>query len=54
MINPPDKLKEGLAIYREAGGGVPADTAIAFPVHVAASREQARADCEPGLMRFMR
>ena len=32
----------------------PADTAIAFPVHVAASREQARAECEPGLMRFMR
>src|SRR5207244_13547489 len=30
------------------------DTALAFPVHVAVSREAARAECEPGLMRFMR
>ena len=54
MINPPDKLKAGLGVYREGLGGAAADTAIAFPVHVATSREQARADCEPGLMRFMR
>ena len=53
MINPPDKLKEGLGIYRGGLGGSPSDTALAFPVHVAASREAARADCEPGLMRFM-
>ena len=30
------------------------DTALAFPVHVAASRAQAREDCEPGLLRFLR
>ncbi len=54
MINPPDKLKEGLGIYRAALAGNPCDTALAFPVHVSTSREQARAECEPGLMRFMR
>ncbi|MGH7054819.1 MAG: LLM class flavin-dependent oxidoreductase [Stellaceae bacterium] len=55
LINPPDKLKAGLAVYRaELPAGVPGDTAIAFPVHVAASREEARAQCEPGLMRFLR
>jgi alkanesulfonate monooxygenase SsuD/methylene tetrahydromethanopterin reductase-like flavin-dependent oxidoreductase (luciferase family) len=55
LINPPDKLKAGLAIYRQ---GLPAghhgDTALAFPLHVAASREEARTQCEPGLMRFLR
>jgi alkanesulfonate monooxygenase SsuD/methylene tetrahydromethanopterin reductase-like flavin-dependent oxidoreductase (luciferase family) len=30
------------------------DTALAFPVHVAGSRTQARAECEPGLLRFLR
>jgi len=54
LINPPDKLKAGLKIYRD---GLPAgqhvDTAIAFPLHVAKSREAARAEAEPGLMRFM-
>ena len=30
------------------------DTALAFPVHVASSRAQARAECEPGLLRFLR
>ena len=54
MINPPDKLKAGLGVYREGLGGNPSDTALAFPVHVSSSREQARAECEPGLMRFMR
>ncbi len=54
MINPPDKLKAGLGVYREGLGGAPSDTALAFPVHVSASRAQARAECEPGLMRFMR
>ncbi|MFI4948590.1 MAG: LLM class flavin-dependent oxidoreductase [Alphaproteobacteria bacterium] len=53
MINPPDKLKAGLAVYRDGLGANPLDTALAFPVHVAASREEARAECEPGLMRFM-
>jgi alkanesulfonate monooxygenase SsuD/methylene tetrahydromethanopterin reductase-like flavin-dependent oxidoreductase (luciferase family) len=52
LINPPDKLKEGLAVYR---GTLPdGDTALAFPVHVAASRAEARADTEAGLMRFLR
>jgi alkanesulfonate monooxygenase SsuD/methylene tetrahydromethanopterin reductase-like flavin-dependent oxidoreductase (luciferase family) len=52
LINPPDKLKEGLAVYRDI---LPAgDTALAFPVHVAASRAQARDDCEAGLLRFLR
>jgi hypothetical protein len=27
------------------------DTALAFPVHVASSRAQARAECEPGLLK---
>jgi alkanesulfonate monooxygenase SsuD/methylene tetrahydromethanopterin reductase-like flavin-dependent oxidoreductase (luciferase family) len=54
MINPPDKLKAGLGVYREGLGSSPCDTALAFPVHVSTSREQARAECEPGLMRFLR
>jgi alkanesulfonate monooxygenase SsuD/methylene tetrahydromethanopterin reductase-like flavin-dependent oxidoreductase (luciferase family) len=52
LINPPDKLKAGLEVYR--GLYPDGDTALAFPVHVAASREEARAACEPGLMRFLR
>jgi alkanesulfonate monooxygenase SsuD/methylene tetrahydromethanopterin reductase-like flavin-dependent oxidoreductase (luciferase family) len=52
LINPPDKLKAGLEIYR---GTLPdGDTALAFPVHVAASRAEARNDTEAGLMRFLR
>lgn len=52
LINPPDKLKAGLEVYR---GTLPAgDTALAFPVHVAASRAEARNDTEAGLMRFLR
>src|SRR5437667_4832320 len=47
LINPPDKLKAGLAVYRDTLPiGTPGDTALAFPVHVAASRAQARQDCE--------
>jgi alkanesulfonate monooxygenase SsuD/methylene tetrahydromethanopterin reductase-like flavin-dependent oxidoreductase (luciferase family) len=52
LINPPDKLKEGLSVYRDM---LPdGDAALAFPVHVTASREEARRDCEPGLLRFLR
>ncbi len=52
LINPPDKLLAGLKIYRES---LPhGDTALAFPVHVADSREAARRDCEAGLLRFLR
>ncbi len=54
LINPPDKLKEGLAVYRDLlPEGVKGDTALAFPVHVAASRAEARAECERGLLRFL-
>jgi alkanesulfonate monooxygenase SsuD/methylene tetrahydromethanopterin reductase-like flavin-dependent oxidoreductase (luciferase family) len=52
LINPPDKLLEGLAVYRESLPN--GDTALAFPVHVADSREEARADSEAGLLRFLR
>jgi alkanesulfonate monooxygenase SsuD/methylene tetrahydromethanopterin reductase-like flavin-dependent oxidoreductase (luciferase family) len=52
LINPPDKLKEGLAVYRQAFAE--GDTALAFPVHVTTSRARARAECEPGLLRFLR
>ena len=55
LINPPEKLKAGLAVYRDMlPAGTAGDVALAFPVHVAASREQARRDCEPGLLRFLR
>ena len=54
LINPPDKLKDGLKVYRERLAGVHGDTALAFPVHVATSRAVARQDCEPSLMRFFR
>jgi alkanesulfonate monooxygenase SsuD/methylene tetrahydromethanopterin reductase-like flavin-dependent oxidoreductase (luciferase family) len=55
LINPPDKLKEGLAVYRASlPAGAKGDVALAFPVHVAASRGEARRDCEPGLLRFLR
>jgi alkanesulfonate monooxygenase SsuD/methylene tetrahydromethanopterin reductase-like flavin-dependent oxidoreductase (luciferase family) len=54
LINPPEKLKEGLAVYREALRGSPGDAALAFPVHVAVSRAEARQECEPGLLRFLR
>jgi len=53
LINPPDKLRQGLAVYRAAlPSGSGADIALAFPVHVAASRAKAREECEPSLLRF--
>ncbi|HTV44501.1 MAG TPA: LLM class flavin-dependent oxidoreductase [Stellaceae bacterium] len=51
LINPPDKLKEGLGVYRAAFPE--GDAALAFPVHVTTSRAQARQDSEAGLMRFL-
>jgi len=55
LINPPAKLKAGLTVYRQdLPHGDHGDTALAFPVHVAASREEARAQCEPGLLSFLR
>jgi alkanesulfonate monooxygenase SsuD/methylene tetrahydromethanopterin reductase-like flavin-dependent oxidoreductase (luciferase family) len=55
LINPPEKLKAGLAVYRGLlPVAAPGDVALAFPVHVAASRAEARQDCEAGLLRFLR
>ena len=55
LINPPDKLRAGLAVYRESlPAGATGDVALAFPVHVTASRAQAREECEAGLLRFLR
>jgi alkanesulfonate monooxygenase SsuD/methylene tetrahydromethanopterin reductase-like flavin-dependent oxidoreductase (luciferase family) len=55
LINPPDKLKAGLSVYREAlPAGTHGDTALAFPVHVTTSRARARQDCEASLLHFLR
>jgi len=55
LINPPDKLKAGLEVYRATlPPHAKVDTAIAFPVHVAATRAQAKRECEPSLLRFFR
>ena len=55
LINPPEKLREGLAGYRAAmPSGARADAALAFPVHVTTSRAKAREECEPSLLRFFR
>lgn len=55
LINPPDKLQEYLAVHRESlRPGAKQDVALAFPVHVAASRAQARQECEESLMSFFK
>jgi alkanesulfonate monooxygenase SsuD/methylene tetrahydromethanopterin reductase-like flavin-dependent oxidoreductase (luciferase family) len=54
LINPPDKLKAGLGVYRAELGERPCDIGLAFPVHVSGSRDEARQECEPGLMSFLR
>jgi alkanesulfonate monooxygenase SsuD/methylene tetrahydromethanopterin reductase-like flavin-dependent oxidoreductase (luciferase family) len=55
LINPPDKLRAGLAVYRDTlPAGIQGDTALAFPVHVTASRAQARQECEASLLHFLR
>jgi alkanesulfonate monooxygenase SsuD/methylene tetrahydromethanopterin reductase-like flavin-dependent oxidoreductase (luciferase family) len=54
LINPPDKLREYLGVHRESlPAGAKQDVALAFPVHVAESRAQARQECEPSLMHFL-
>jgi len=54
LVNPPDKLKEGLAVYRDSlPAGTRGDTALAFPVHVTTSRAQARQECEASLLHFL-
>src|SRR4029450_1858603 len=53
LINPPDKLREYLAMHRDTlKAGAKQDIALAFPVHVADSRAQARQECEASLMHF--
>ncbi len=53
LINPPDKLREYLDVYRTSlKCGAKQDVALAFPVHVADSRAQARKECEASLMHF--
>lgn len=53
LINPPDKLREYLGVHRNTlKGGGKQDVALAFPVHIADSRAQARKECEPSLMHF--
>jgi alkanesulfonate monooxygenase SsuD/methylene tetrahydromethanopterin reductase-like flavin-dependent oxidoreductase (luciferase family) len=53
LINPPAKLREYLGVHRETlKGGAKQDVALAFPVHVASSRVQAREECEASLMHF--
>ncbi len=55
LINPPDKLREGLSVYRSTlPSGAPADIGMAFPVHVSGSQAQARQETEPSLLRFFR
>lgn len=55
LINPPDKLRAGLQVYHELlPAGLRGDVALAFPVHVATSRDQARRECEANLRRFFR
>jgi alkanesulfonate monooxygenase SsuD/methylene tetrahydromethanopterin reductase-like flavin-dependent oxidoreductase (luciferase family) len=55
LINPPERLREYVAVHRGTlKSGVPQDIALAFPVHVAESREQARSECEPSLKNFFR
>jgi len=55
LINPPDKLREYLAVHRQSlNPGAKQDVALAFPVHVAESRTQARRECEASLMSFFK
>ena len=55
LINPPDKLREYLAVHRDIlKAGAKQDVALMFPVHVSSSRAQAREECEASLMHFFR
>jgi alkanesulfonate monooxygenase SsuD/methylene tetrahydromethanopterin reductase-like flavin-dependent oxidoreductase (luciferase family) len=54
LINPPDKLREYLAVHRESLKDHKQDVALAFPVHVSDSRENACRECEKSLMHFFR
>src|SRR5262249_4513046 len=51
LINPPDKLREYLAVHRESlKPGIKQNVSLAFPVHVSDSRAQARRECEASLL----
>jgi alkanesulfonate monooxygenase SsuD/methylene tetrahydromethanopterin reductase-like flavin-dependent oxidoreductase (luciferase family) len=52
LINPPEKLREYLGVHRDSLKHGKQDVALAFPVHVSSSREQARRESEPSLMHF--
>jgi alkanesulfonate monooxygenase SsuD/methylene tetrahydromethanopterin reductase-like flavin-dependent oxidoreductase (luciferase family) len=55
LINPPDKLREYLAVHRNAlKSEARQDVALMFSVHVSDSREQARRECEASLKNFFR
>lgn len=55
LINPPDKLREYLAVHRDAlKTEARQDVALMFSVHVSDSREQARRECETSLKNFFR
>jgi alkanesulfonate monooxygenase SsuD/methylene tetrahydromethanopterin reductase-like flavin-dependent oxidoreductase (luciferase family) len=55
LINPPDKLREYLAVHRSTlKTGIKQDVALMFPIHVSTSRAQAREECEASLMHFFR
>lgn len=48
-----DKLRQYIGAHRDSlPPGVKQDVAVAFPVHTAASRAQARRECEPSLRHF--
>jgi alkanesulfonate monooxygenase SsuD/methylene tetrahydromethanopterin reductase-like flavin-dependent oxidoreductase (luciferase family) len=48
-----DKLREYIGTHRESlPAGMKQDVAVAFPVHTAASRTQARKECEASLRHF--
>jgi alkanesulfonate monooxygenase SsuD/methylene tetrahydromethanopterin reductase-like flavin-dependent oxidoreductase (luciferase family) len=55
LINPPDKLKAGLVVYRQAlPAGTVDDSALAFPVHVASSRAQGPRGMRAGALSSLR
>lgn len=55
LINPPEKLREYLAVHRDAlKSEARQDVALMFSVHVSDSREQARRECEASLKNFFR
>jgi alkanesulfonate monooxygenase SsuD/methylene tetrahydromethanopterin reductase-like flavin-dependent oxidoreductase (luciferase family) len=55
LINPPDKLREYLAVHRDTlKSDAKQDVALMFSIHVSKSRAQARQECEASLMNFFK